>query len=305
MDFKIRNAPNHLLDSSSFYFEISDITLSKSHNSLPTSTTGPRFFQDSNLNQAGGFATGDRFGTLYEKNRVSSWRQRNVPTSRSLYIDSDTSNMGKEFDPKIWQATLDSSQISLIVGNVDATAFIPTTIDSFMLGSELTLIFDNGTAVFSGLTEGKYIVGFESTLPNPNGKSLILGRDTIGENLQPMGSSFVYFGHNTNRYGIYDLPMIGLNFGNALGTAYIRPCITVGIEEEFEKFVDFQIYPNPSNGKYTVEKRASIQTIAVYNINGQKVNVELTNNLLDLSEHPRGIYLLRARLENGEVVSKS
>jgi hypothetical protein len=42
--------------------------------------------------------------------------------------------------------------------------------------------------------------------------------------------------------------MIGLNFGNALGTAYIRPCITVGIEEEFEKFVDFQIYPNPSNG---------------------------------------------------------
>ena len=60
--------------------------------------------------------------------------------------------------------------------------------------------------------------------------------------------------------------MIGLNFGNALGTAYIRPCITVGIEEEFEKVFDFQIYPNPSSGKYTVENRASIQTIAVYNV---------------------------------------
>jgi hypothetical protein len=66
----------------------------------------------------------------------------------------------------------------------------------------------------------------------------------------------------------------------------------------------FKSTPNPSNGKYTVENRASIQTIAVYNVNGQKVNVELTNNLLDLSEHPRGIYLLLARLENGEVVSK-
>ena len=102
-----------------------------------------------------------------------------------------------EFVPKIMQATLDSLQISLIVGNVVATAFIPTTIDRSMLRSGLTLIFDNGTVVFSGLTEGKYIVGFQSTLPNSNGKSLILGRDTIGENLQPIGSSFVYFGHDT------------------------------------------------------------------------------------------------------------
>jgi hypothetical protein len=39
MDFKIRNASNHLLYRSSFYFEISDTTLSKSHNRLPTSTT--------------------------------------------------------------------------------------------------------------------------------------------------------------------------------------------------------------------------------------------------------------------------
>ena len=159
MDFKIRNASNQLLDSSSFYFEISDTILSKSHGRLPTSKTGPRFFRDSNLNQAGGFAIGDRIGTLFEKNGIPSW-QSGTPTSISFYITTDTSNVGVEIVPKIWQATLDSSQISLIVGNEVASAFIPTTIDSSMLGSELTLIFDNGTAVFSGLNEGKYIAGF-------------------------------------------------------------------------------------------------------------------------------------------------
>ena len=271
---------------------------------MPTSKTGPSFFQDSNLNQAGGFAVGDRFGTLFEKNGITSW-QSGTPTSISFYITCDTSNIGAEIVPKIWTATLDSLQTSLIIGNEVASSFIPTIIDSSMLSSLLTLPLDNGTAVFSGLNQGKYIVGFESTLPNPNGKSLILGRDTIGEMVQPSNSSFVYFGHDTNWYAHIEMPMIHLNLSNMFsGGPNVRPCIPVGVAEELKDVQEIQIYPNPSNGSFTLENKGSVKMVEVYNVNGQKVQVELFNNQLDLTDQPKGIYLLRVLLESGELVSK-
>jgi hypothetical protein len=177
-------------------------------------------------------------------------------------------------------------------------------INSFRLGSLLTIPLDNGTAVFNGLNEGKYIVGFESTLPNPNGKSLILGRDTIGEKIQPPNSSFVYFGHDTNWYAVDDLPMINLNFGNRASSMSTGPCIPVGLNDEPQIQKELTIYPNPSTGIFNVENFETNQTYQVYDINGSLVKASITNGQLDLSNEPNGIYLLRFQLENGEVVSK-
>lgn len=141
-------------------------------------------------------------------------------------------------------------------------------------------------------------------MQNPNGKSLTLGRDTVGEVYQPQNSSFVYFGHDTNWYAINDLPMISLSFRNGTGARYTRRCITVGIEVELDNMPEITIYPNPSNGTFTLENATSIQTLEIYDANGQKVQVELFNNQLDLTDQPKGIYLLRVLLESGELVSK-
>jgi hypothetical protein len=89
-------------------------------------------------------------------------------------------------------------------------------------------------------------------------------------------------------------PMIRLN---------VKPLL-VGEEEVDLNRLQLKVYPNPSNGSFTIQCSASTQLVEVYNVNGQKVQVELFNNKLDLTNQPKGIYLLRVQLENGEVVSK-
>ena len=98
--------------------------------------------------------------------------------------------------------------------------------------------------------------------------------------------------------------MISLNFRNGTGARYTRGCIPVGIEVELDNMPEITIYPNPSNGTFTIENATSIQTLEIYNVNGQKVQVELFNNQLDLTDQPKGIYLLRVLLGSGELVSQ-
>lgn len=141
--------------------------------------TGPSLNTDTVLNQSGGTAQGNRFGTLFEVNELFKgvWAQIYAPTSVSFYILNDTSNVGAEIGPRIWKASVTNK---INVGQEVASSLIPFTITNAHLGQIVVIPLDNGTGVFNGLTSGKYIVGSESTLLNPNGKSLLLGRDTLG-----------------------------------------------------------------------------------------------------------------------------
>ena len=64
-----------------------------------------------------------------------------------------------------------------------------------------------------------------------HGKSLLIGRDTLGERLQPEGTSFVYFGQDTNWYSVNHLPLIGFNLGRLPlgGTPPAIRCFTVDV----------------------------------------------------------------------------
>lgn len=71
------------------------------------------------------------------------------------------------------------------------------------------------------------------------------------------------------------------------------------------------IYPNPSNGIFTVSCRAEhvsiSQTIDVYNMLGEKVyNAPLNqvqgDNIINISNQPNGIYLYRVITENGNLI---
>lgn len=57
-----------------------------------------------------------------------------------------------------------------------------------------------------------------------------------------------------------------------------------------------KIYPNPTTGKVFLSK--SVKEISVYNVNGQKMPVVLTEKSLNLSGFPAGIYLIRGMDEN-------
>lgn len=69
-----------------------------------------------------------------------------------------------------------------------------------------------------------------------------------------------------------------------------------------------QIFPNPSTNVFYVEALQNINTITVYNVAGQQI--QIINSLspqvqLDLSNNNSGIYCLKIKLENGSIVTKT
>lgn len=66
----------------------------------------------------------------------------------------------------------------------------------------------------------------------------------------------------------------------------------------------FSVYPNPSNGTFTIMAASAINTIEIYNVLGERVYAEATatvnNKQVNLSGQPSGIYLVNVLLANGK-----
>jgi len=306
-NFTIKDSSGVRLDPNSFYFEVTDTVYSKSDTIVNPRGSGSNLFRDTVLNQLGGTVQGDRFGTVFKFNRLYlSPIPGPRPNSISFFISNDTSNIGNIIIPKIWEASFDSIAKKIVVGQEVASGMIPFTVDSANLGQMITLPINSGIIRNYSYSPGLYLIGFESALANPRGRSLLIGLDTLNEQLQPDKSSFVFFGHDTNWYSIDVLPLINLNFSTSgfISNLPFFGCLPVNLEEKIENQKELTAYPNPSTGIFRLENFETNQTYQVYDINGSLVKASITNGQLDLSNEPNGIYLLRFQLENGEVVSK-
>ena len=64
------------------------------------------------------------------------------------------------------------------------------------------------------------------------------------------------------------------------------------------------VYPNPSNGLYTIslDEKAEIEQISLMSITGQSLDVNMTNNQLDLSNEPIGVYFLQVNGQNIKLI---
>lgn len=67
---------------------------------------------------------------------------------------------------------------------------------------------------------------------------------------------------------------------------------------------NFNIYPNPTNGLFTVNSASTISEIAVYNNLGQLIFVSEENNQVDISALSKGIYFVKIKNENGQTEIK-
>ena len=68
----------------------------------------------------------------------------------------------------------------------------------------------------------------------------------------------------------------------------------------------YRIYPNPTNGFFTIQGK-NIQSVEIINISGQVIkNFQILNSKfrVDLSEHPKGIYLIKIVTDKGISVEK-
>jgi len=82
-------------------------------------------------------------------------------------------------------------------------------------------------------------------------------------------------------------------------------CATLGILD-FENSVNLEIYPNPSNGVFTISIQEDAN-VSVHDLLGKVTytsKVKVGNNIIDISNYQSGIYLLNVKTEKGSVTKK-
>jgi len=80
--------------------------------------------------------------------------------------------------------------------------------------------------------------------------------------------------------------------------------INVGIENIKNSII--KIYPNPMAGFLRIESELRIESVVIYDISGktQKVESRKSENTIDISHLPAGVYFVRLSTEAGEVTKK-
>ena len=83
-------------------------------------------------------------------------------------------------------------------------------------------------------------------------------------------------------------------------------CATTLGDAIAENAVLFNIYPNPASDRVVIETEATIESVSIYTITGVMVysEADLNNNTIDVSEFNGGVYIMKVRTENGEVVKR-
>ena len=265
--------------------------------------TGPGSYV--RANSTGGTAVGDRFGTMYVvESRTGNGGTTKIPSSITFAVSDDPAQIGVEIVPKIWSYVEDSlfapatgGIAGAFAGGEVASSFIPYTVLSSDTNTLLTLPLDNGTAVFSGLDSGQYVVGWEVTNTN-GGNSFEVQVDASSGQFQDDVTCFIDLAHSPGWGWVDANPVIRLNMKDLP--------LSTGLSNATNSSTEFNIAPNPNNGLFTMTV-SSTETIT-YNMNvrnmlGQEVYTDFISvngtvtKQMDLTQFEKGVYFVS--LENG------
>lgn len=108
----------------------------------------------------------------------------------------------------------------------------------------------------------------------------------------------------------YRVNSLGWQKSSIGGSAMIRPVfadnLTTGINTKNKTKNEFILYPNPGNGKFNIKPsndiRYTIYDIRISNLQGQIINTTTDLNNIDLSNLPKGMYIVQLIGENNEVI---
>ncbi|WP_175620281.1 T9SS type A sorting domain-containing protein [Chryseobacterium schmidteae] len=80
--------------------------------------------------------------------------------------------------------------------------------------------------------------------------------------------------------------------------------VTTGLGTSDIRKIAVGVYPNPTNGILHVKTDSDIDKVNVTNVVGQKMNVQFSNNMINMQQLQKGIYIVELQLKNGQKISK-
>ena len=175
------------------------------------------------------------------------------------------------------------------------------------LVSHIGMYFSNTAFYENYNTALPYEPQFENPVENPLNKTdwtLIQGSYiaqggekfiTIGNFLEDSKTDTVFVGGVKNYVSVF-LEDVSVELDTTVG-------ISEKLKDESEKL---RVYPNPANNQITINNSQltiNNQPLIIYNVTGQKVkhlntNIDVKTIIVDISDLPNGIYIIRINNEN-------
>jgi len=257
---------------------------------------GEAFFQGSSgpPSYVGGGQDNDQAAALMI---IDSNVTTGVPAlSISVFVANRVETDGLQIRPVIYRFDEDSATLNAAV-LLPAVASSPfnVTIDTTTQGTWVTMpIFPPVV-----LAPGAYYYGVEQTGGGSNGAELWLGRDVGQELVAPAFSNIFYLNEPGNARWIAPPRLLGIRFNGNFPTGITEETV----EENFE----FNVFPNPNNGLFTLTAESTQPVTYIMNVRnmvGQTVMSEAINingnatRQVDLTSFEKGVYFVT--LENGE-----
>ena len=76
-------------------------------------------------------------------------------------------------------------------------------------------------------------------------------------------------------------------------------------KEDIGKIEDIEIYPNPASSFFEISKPSQVESLIIYGMDGRiHLTNSQTNNKVDISNVPSGLYLVQLRLHDGQTQMK-
>lgn len=192
----------------------------------------------------------------------------------NLYISSYYDHLVRRYDTA-------GNDLGLFIDTIISG---PTNIWFDDNGDLLVLNYDGYSVMrfdSAGIYKGDFITGLnksEGVAIYPNGDILIGNGGTSAVKLY-------------DKDGIYKSDLIPSSSGNLLqpNAVVLRENPFVGITKE-QTTMSLSIYPNPSNGIFTIS--GVFQKATIYDAQGNQINNVLNDNIIDLTNHANGIYFV-------------
>jgi hypothetical protein len=116
--------------------------------------------------------------------------------------------------------------------------------------------------------------------------------------ISTLGGKYLYIGTTIAN------PSAGAMKGQGASVRCMKPASSLSTSEVKLKIQSVGIYPNPVKDLLTVKADSAIETISVTNVAGQRMNVGLSNNQINMNGLPSGFYMIELKLKNGQSISK-